>query len=221
MLNNIFTILLLGFVVSCSVNPNHSYPNENYNNKVVPVAPPVYSNEPTYSAPRYYPPKNRPSKRLAPISPPVRSRNPVYSSPSYQSPKNRPSKRLAPTSPANRNSPQKYLKPPTGSNYRSKVPSSVRNYVTKGYASKYQLAENGMKTASGQIYDMYNLTAAHANLPLMSKVVVKNLRNGRTVVVTINDRLHNTNKLIKLSYAAANSLKLLKNTSQLLEIKGL
>lgn len=217
-------------MVSCTVYPNST---KTYDN---PVAPSINSNEPAY-----YPPSNRPTKRLAPTSPPVRSRsNAPIRNYSNNPPtkrlapkKNRAAKKLAPPKrfedeyptppplPPNQPSPRKSLKPHTGSNYIPKVPSSIRGYVTKGYASQYQLAENGIRTASGQVYDMYNLTAAHANLPLMSTIVVKNLRTRRSVVVTINDRLYNSKKLIKLSYAAANNLGLLRNPSQLLEIKVL
>jgi hypothetical protein len=59
------------------------------------------------------------------------------------------------------------------------------------------LAAHGAKTASGQIYDLYALTAAHASLPLLKRVKVKILTTGRCVVVTINDRPDDSNVLIK------------------------
>ncbi|HHB92530.1 MAG TPA: hypothetical protein ENK59_04860 [Thioploca sp.] len=229
-----FKILLLGFIVSsCSINHyNHDY---NHDRTTTPVAP-IHS-RPTYSEPTYNYPRHRPPKKLAPVAPPKRSNKPIYSKPTYRIPKKRPLKKIAPSYPAtrlknNRNKPNnprkntsrprylkqpsKYLKQPS-SNY---VPNNP-NYIARGYAAQYQLAENGIKTASGQIYDMYNMTAAHVNLPLMSNVMVKNLRTGRTIVVTINDRLYNKQKIIKLSYIAADSLNLLRNPSQLLEVRGL
>ncbi|MDM8569299.1 septal ring lytic transglycosylase RlpA family protein [Thiotrichales bacterium HSG1] len=243
MLNNIFMVSLLGFIVSCSVHPN--YPSSDNHNHSVPVVPsskyPSSNNDyyrdrdSRYRDPRYYdryPNRNRPTKRLAPTSPPTRSNGkPIYSVPHDQ--KSRPTKRVSPAT-GFRNNKQKYLKEPSppkrfknnqkrylkqpSSNYMPRIPSS-KGYVTRGYASQYQLSEHGMKTTSGQIYDMYGMTAAHINLPLMSTVVVKNLRTKRSVIVTINDRLHQG--LIKLSYMAANKLKLSKKSSQLLEIRGL
>ncbi|MDM8566269.1 RlpA-like double-psi beta-barrel domain-containing protein [Candidatus Halobeggiatoa sp. HSG11] len=223
MLNNIFKILLLGLVGSCTVHPNYSSPNENHGSHTAPQpAQPTYSTNPRYLEPR----PNRPSKRLAPVSPPVRSkdRRPIHSNP-YPSRSRPPSKRIVPPAylrnngsrPSKGISRPKYLKQPS-SNYKPQVPS-IKGYMSKGYASQYKLAEHGMKTSSGQIYDMYGMTAAHTELPLMSTVVVKNLRTGRSVVVTINDRLHHG--LIKLSYVAANNLGLFKYPAQLLEIRGL
>jgi rare lipoprotein A len=59
-------------------------------------------------------------------------------------------------------------------------------------------------TASGQRFDMYQLTAAHRTLPLGTRVRVTNLRNGRAVVVTITDRgPFLDGRVIDLSYAAA------------------
>ena len=66
---------------------------------------------------------------------------------------------------------------------------------------------HGRKTASGEPYDMYALTAAHKTLPLRSYVEVTNLRNNRSVVVRINDRgPFHSNKMLDLSSAAAEKL---------------
>jgi len=96
-----------------------------------------------------------------------------------------------------------------------------RGYVKRGLASWYQREEHGIKTASGQIYDLYGMTAAHASLPILSRVKVKNLRTGRTVVVTINDRLVDETVLIKLSYWAARRLKLVKHPHQKVKVIGI
>ncbi len=66
---------------------------------------------------------------------------------------------------------------------------------------------HGKKTASGQKYDMYAMTAAHKTLPLLSYAKVTNLKNHRSVVVRINDRgsFHGTRDM-DLSYAAAKEL---------------
>jgi rare lipoprotein A (peptidoglycan hydrolase) len=83
----------------------------------------------------------------------------------------------------------------------------------------YSVEEHGQKTASGEVYDLYEMTAAHASLPLLSKVRVRNIRTGRSVMVTINDRLSaQNNSLIKLSYYAARKLNLLKKREQTVEL---
>jgi len=96
----------------------------------------------------------------------------------------------------------------------------VDNYVAQGTASWYDIAAHGTKTTSGQIYDLYGMTAAHASLPLLTQVKVKNIRTGNSVVVTINDRLDDEQLLIKLSYWAARRLGLDKNPSQVVEVRG-
>jgi rare lipoprotein A len=114
----------------------------------------------------------------------------------------------------------KPAKPKPSVRQLAKKPSRiVRNYMAKGSASKYRLGDNGIKTASGEIYDLYGMTAAHASLPFYTKVRVKNLANGRSVVVTITDRLYDNNKLIKLSYWAARNLKVVKTRSPRVLVK--
>ena len=76
-----------------------------------------------------------------------------------------------------------------------------------GTASWYGSDFDGKTTASGEPYNMYDLTAAHLNLPLGTEVRVTNLRNGRSVVVRINDRGPMVpNRIIDLSYSAARVL---------------
>ncbi len=60
--------------------------------------------------------------------------------------------------------------------------------VKTSYASYYHDKFNGRKTASGEVFHNTKLTAAHRTLPFGTKVKVTNLRNGESVVVTINDR---------------------------------
>ena len=74
-------------------------------------------------------------------------------------------------------------------------------------ASWYGPEFHGKKTASGQTYDMYAMTAAHKSLPLLSYARVTNLKNHRSVVVRINDRnaVHGK-RAMDLSYAAAKEL---------------
>ncbi len=89
----------------------------------------------------------------------------------------------------------------------------VRQQVVKtkpyqvGTASWYGQIFDGKPTASGEPYDMYDMTAAHLTLPMGSYVRVTNLRNGRAVVVRVNDRGPIVpGRIIDLSYGAAQAL---------------
>ena len=88
---------------------------------------------------------------------------------------------------------------------RDYVPmKALQPYRARGVASWYGRKFHGQKTSSGEIYDMFAMTAAHPTLPIPSYVRVTNLANGSAVVVRVNDRgpfLHE--RLIDLSYAAA------------------
>lgn len=84
-------------------------------------------------------------------------------------------------------------------------------YGRIGYASYYGADFHGRKTASGEAYNMYKLTAAHRSLPLGSRVRVINLENGRRVEVRINDRgPYVRGRIIDLSRQAAKKLGMLK-----------
>jgi peptidoglycan lytic transglycosylase len=77
-----------------------------------------------------------------------------------------------------------------------------------GTASWYGQIFEGKPTASGEPYDMYDMTAAHLTLPMGSYVKVTNLRNGRAVVVRVNDRGPIVpGRIIDLSYGAAQALQ--------------
>jgi rare lipoprotein A len=88
---------------------------------------------------------------------------------------------------------------------------SVIPQVENGVASWYGEDHHGRPTASGEIFDQHDFTAAHPTLPLGTKVMVTNLRNGKSVKVRINDRgpFHNK-RIIDLSYAAARSIGLVR-----------
>src|SRR5271168_534824 len=78
-----------------------------------------------------------------------------------------------------------------------------------GTASWYGDNFVGKPTASGEPYDMYDMTAAHLTLPLGSYVRVTNLRNGKAVVVRVNDRGPIVpGRIIDLSYGAAQALQI-------------
>jgi peptidoglycan lytic transglycosylase len=83
------------------------------------------------------------------------------------------------------------------------------HHAQTGYASYYARAHDGLRTASGERYDMDELTAAHRTLPFGTRVRVTNLGNGRHVVVRINDRgPFRKGRVIDVSYAAARKLGL-------------
>ncbi len=65
---------------------------------------------------------------------------------------------------------------------------SAEGYVEEGLASWYGPEFHGKPTSCGEPYDMYAMTAAHKTLPLGTNVKVTNLRNGRTVILRVNDR---------------------------------
>lgn len=80
-------------------------------------------------------------------------------------------------------------------------------YEETGNASWYGRWHHGRPTASGEVYDMHRLTAAHRTLPLGARVLVENLDNGRTAQVTINDRgPYVAGRILDLSFAAAQVL---------------
>jgi rare lipoprotein A len=89
---------------------------------------------------------------------------------------------------------------------RESIPPRVKG-VEVGWASWYGKDFHGRRTASGAVYDMYQLTAAHKTLPLGTSAMVTHLDNGKWVMVTINDRgPFVRGRIIDLSYAAAQAL---------------
>ena len=79
--------------------------------------------------------------------------------------------------------------------------------VESGIASWYGHPFHGRRTATGEVYDMHAMTAAHKTMPLPSYAVVRNPRNKREVVVRVNDRGPFKNgRIIDLSRAAARKL---------------
>lgn len=89
------------------------------------------------------------------------------------------------------------------------LPSST---VLTGTASYYADEYHGRKTANGEIYDMYKLTAAHRDLPFNTTIRVTNLKNQKTVTVRINDRMPDfKNRIIDLSYGAAKQLDMIQD----------
>ncbi len=102
------------------------------------------------------------------------------------------------------------------------VMDSAKGYVKRGTASWYGTKFHGQRTSSGEIYDMYAMSAAHKSLPLPTYVQVTNLDNQRSAIVKVNDRgpFHG-NRLIDLSYAAAVKLGIADNGTAKVEVKAI
>ena len=81
---------------------------------------------------------------------------------------------------------------------------SEEGYSERGIASWYGEKFHGHKTSNGEVFDMYQVSAAHKSLPIPSFLRVTNLDNNRSIIVRVNDRgpFHG-NRIIDLSYAAA------------------
>ena len=104
------------------------------------------------------------------------------------------------------NSPRQFKKAPLSS---SKQKAKTLKPYQVGTASWYGRQFHGKTTASGEPFNMFNLTAAHRTLPLGTWVKVTNLRNGASVIVRINDRGPvPESRIIDLSYEAATLLEL-------------
>ncbi|MGC9456773.1 MAG: septal ring lytic transglycosylase RlpA family protein [Halothiobacillaceae bacterium] len=105
-----------------------------------------------------------------------------------------------------------------GKTYR--VRSSNHGYREQGIASWYGPGFHGKRTSSGETYDMYAMTAAHTTLRLPAYVRVRNLENGKSVVVRVNDRgPFAGNRVIDLSYAAARQLGMIETGTALVELE--
>lgn len=97
-------------------------------------------------------------------------------------------------------------------NGKEYLPAYQPGYVQEGIASWYGPNFHGKKTANGETYNQYAMTAAHTTLPMPSIVEVTNLGNGRTVKVRVNDRgPFASERIIDLSRAAADKLDMVRN----------
>jgi peptidoglycan lytic transglycosylase len=102
------------------------------------------------------------------------------------------------------------------------VLSTAAGYDERGVASWYGPGFHGLRTATGEPYDMFAMTAAHKTLPLPCYARVTNLSNGRSVVVRINDRgPFVANRIIDLSYTAAAKLGMLRTGTAFVEVQTL
>ncbi len=87
----------------------------------------------------------------------------------------------------------------------------VSLFIQEGTASYYAPKFQGRRTASGELFHLDSLTAAHKLLPFGTVLRVTNQKNGKTVVVRVNDRLPNSSKrVIDLSYLAAQEVDMIR-----------
>ncbi|MDT3697446.1 MAG: septal ring lytic transglycosylase RlpA family protein [Ignavibacterium sp.] len=94
--------------------------------------------------------------------------------------------------------------------------------IQTGTASFYADEFNGKKTASGEIYNMNELTAAHPSYPFNTIVIVTNLKNNKSVKVRINDRMPSfKNRIIDLSLKAAEKINMIRDGIQEVKIEVL
>jgi rare lipoprotein A len=109
---------------------------------------------------------------------------------------------------------------PANSPSKSAVKKTKKHWYQIGKASWYGKQFQGKETASGEAFDMYDLTAAHRDLPLGSPVRVTNLANDRQVMVRINDRgpVYRS-RIIDLSFEAAKVLGLRSVGVQMVRIE--
>lgn len=100
--------------------------------------------------------------------------------------------------------------------------TQLGSYKKQGIASWYGRRYHGQKTAIGDTYDMYGMTAAHPTLPLPSYVRVTSLSNGKSVIVRVNDRgPFHSSRLIDLSYTAAWKLGVIGGGTNLVEVESI
>ncbi|WP_269458625.1 septal ring lytic transglycosylase RlpA family protein [Sterolibacterium denitrificans] len=100
--------------------------------------------------------------------------------------------------------------------------TAITPYKAQGIGSWYGRKFHGQRTSSGEIYDMFGMTAAHTTLPIPSYARVTNPANGRAIVVRVNDRgPFHADRLIDLSYAAAWKLGYIGSGSTQLEVENI
>lgn len=95
-----------------------------------------------------------------------------------------------------------------------------RGYKVRGTASWYGAKFHGHETSNGEIYDLYQASAAHKTLPIPCYVRVTNLGNGKSIVVRVNDRgPFHSDRIIDLSYGAAVKLGYMESGTAQVEVQ--
>ena len=104
---------------------------------------------------------------------------------------------------------------------RYHIMASAEGYKEKGHASWYGEPFHGRKTASGEVYDMNRISAAHKTLPLHTWVEVKNLDNNKVMTLRINDRgPFVKGRIIDLSRAAAQEIGMMNSGVARVSVKA-
>ena len=99
--------------------------------------------------------------------------------------------------------------------------AACKGYHDRGIASWYGMQFHEKRTSDGETYDMYAMTAANKAVPIPCYARVTNLKNGKSVIVKINDRgPFVSNRIIDLSYAAASKLEMLGNGTALVDVQA-
>ena len=112
--------------------------------------------------------------------------------------------------------------PPISDEGQQATTRQGKHATERGYAAFYSSSLEGHKTACGGVYSSTQLTAAHTTLRCGTKIRVTNLRNGKSVRVTINDRLPTSrDRILDLSYAAAQTLDFTRQGTTLVKIEVL
>lgn len=102
------------------------------------------------------------------------------------------------------------------------VMRSAKRYHAQGVASWYGMKFHKRNTSSGEPYDLLAMTAAHRTLPLPTYVQVTNIKNGRKIIVKVNDRgPFAANRIIDLSYVAAKKLGMLGRGTAFVDVKAI
>lgn len=102
------------------------------------------------------------------------------------------------------------------------VMASNKNYQATGMASWYGIKFQGHTTSNGERYDVAKMTAAHPTLPLPTYLKVTNLKNGKQVIVKVNDRgPFAKGRLLDLSYAAAKKLGMTGHGTTLVKVAAI
>ncbi len=97
-----------------------------------------------------------------------------------------------------------------------------RPFVQRGKGSWYGKKFHGQRTASGELYDMYKMTAAHPTLPIPSYARITSVDSGKQVIVRINDRgPFHSKRIVDVSYTAALKLGMLEKGSHEVELERL
>ncbi|XGV98615.1 MAG: septal ring lytic transglycosylase RlpA family protein [Leptolyngbya sp. BL-A-14] len=99
-------------------------------------------------------------------------------------------------------------------------PKAKAQQTLRGLATWYGPEFSGSRTANGEMFNPHGLTAAHRSLPFGTQVRVTNVKNGRSVVVRINDRLGDPSIMIDLAMGAARTIGLLETSAITMEVLG-